>query len=79
MTLLPGPGVLTVTGAGLSAQEPVPPPSAVESPLPGGIATLVRFLFSLPSWIQITGLIIGLAVAIVVLVMVWRRRAVIRE
>src|SRR6266540_1787137 len=74
MTLLPGPGVLMVTGAGLLAQEPAPPPSAVESPLPGGVATVVRFLFNLPAWLQITGFILGVLAALALLWVVWRRR-----
>jgi len=79
MTLLHGPGILTVTGAGLLAQEPVPPPSAVESPLPGGVATVVRFLFGLPSWFQIALLVLGLTAAVVVLLFLWRRRAGMRQ
>src|SRR6266540_1029804 len=79
MTLLHGPGILTVTGAGLLAQEPVPPPSAVEFPLPGGVATVVRFLFGLPSWFQIALLVLGLTAAVVVLLFLWRRRAGMRQ
>ncbi|HEU5261543.1 MAG TPA: hypothetical protein VFU41_09000 [Gemmatimonadales bacterium] len=79
MTLFPGPGVLTVTGAGFFAQEPVPPPSAVESPLPGGVATVVRVLFSLPAWLQITGFILGVLAALALLWFLWRRRAGIRQ
>ncbi len=79
MTLLPGPGILTVTGAGVLAQEPGPPPSAIESPLPGGIATVVRFLFNLPSWLQIAAFVGGLAVAVALLAFLWRRRAAIRQ
>ncbi len=29
----------------------------VESPLPGGVAAFVRFLFNVPQWIQIIGAI----------------------
>jgi nitrate/TMAO reductase-like tetraheme cytochrome c subunit len=78
MTLLPGPGILTVTGAGPLAQEPLPRPSAVESPLPGGVATVVRFVFNLPSWVQIAAAAIGLAVVVALLALLWRRRAPIR-
>jgi hypothetical protein len=52
-----------------------PKPTKVASPLPGGIATVVRFLFSVPQWIQIVGFILGLIVAGLVLVYLWRRRA----
>lgn len=67
-----------VTGAGLLLQEPVPP-SAVESPLPGGIATVVRFLFGLPSWFQIALLVLALAAAVVLVLFLWRRRAGISQ
>src|SRR6266540_5793430 len=49
------------------------------SPLPGGVAAVVRFLFSLPSWVQIAGLVLGLGGAAAVLVFLWRRRAAIRQ
>ncbi|HEV2670621.1 MAG TPA: hypothetical protein VGU74_05980, partial [Gemmatimonadales bacterium] len=74
MTLLPGPGILVVTGVGVLVQQPAPGVTAVESPLPGGIAAVVRFLFNLPSWLQIAGAALGAVVAIVLVVMVWRRR-----
>lgn len=51
-----------------------PKPTEVASPLPGGIATVVRFLFGVPQWIQIVGFILGLIVAALVLVYLWRRR-----
>ncbi len=60
-----------VTGAGLLGQEP---PPAVESPLPGGIAAVVRFLFNLPAWLQITGFVLGLLAALALLWFLWRRR-----
>lgn len=74
MTPLPGPGILAVTGAGLFLQEPAPVPAAVESPLPGGVAALVRFLFNLPAWLQITGFILGVLAALALLWFLWRRR-----
>jgi hypothetical protein len=47
----------------------------VESPLPGGPAAVARFLFStVPQWIQIAGVFLGAAVALALLVVVWRRR-----
>lgn len=46
-------------------------------PLPGGVAAVLRFLFSLPQWFQIAGFIVGVIVAAVVLVFAWRRRAAI--
>lgn len=47
----------------------------VESPLPGGFAGFFRFLFStVPQWVQIAGAFVGAIVALVVLVVAWRRR-----
>jgi hypothetical protein len=43
-------------------------------PLPGGIAAVLRFFFNLPQWIQITGFVVGVAVAAFVAVALWRRR-----
>jgi hypothetical protein len=43
-------------------------------PLPGGVAAVLRFFFNLPQWIQIAGFFIGLAVAVWLLVVLWRRR-----
>jgi len=59
MTIVPGPGTLPVFGAGLSLQRPT-----VESPLPGGVATVVRLLLNLPPWIQIAGVVLGLAAVV---------------
>ncbi|HET9385793.1 MAG TPA: hypothetical protein VFO67_11650, partial [Gemmatimonadales bacterium] len=73
MTLLPGSGILAVTGAGLFFQE-----TAVgRPPLPGGVAAVLRFLFNLPQWFQIVGFIVGILVAIAAVVYTWRRRAAI--
>jgi hypothetical protein len=44
------------------------------APLPGGVATFVRFVFQIPSWIQITGAALAGIAGIVVLLMLWRRR-----
>ncbi|MEZ4588974.1 MAG: hypothetical protein R2909_21590 [Gemmatimonadales bacterium] len=47
----------------------------VQSPLPGGIAGVVRFLFDVvPWWIQMAGVFVGAIVGLIVLVLVWRRR-----
>ena len=46
----------------------------VRSPLPGGVAAVVRFLFNLPQWFQIWGFVAGVLVAIVVVVLLWRVR-----
>jgi hypothetical protein len=42
--------------------------------LPGGVATVLRFFFNLPQWIQIGGFFVGLAVAAYVVVSLWRHR-----
>jgi hypothetical protein len=47
----------------------------VESPLPGGPAAVVRFLFRLPQWFQIAGFVAGTVLAIIVAIALWRRRA----
>jgi nitrate/TMAO reductase-like tetraheme cytochrome c subunit len=54
-----------------------PHPTKVASPLPGGIATVVRFLFNLPQWFQVVGFIVGLIAAAVLVLVLWRRRAAI--
>jgi hypothetical protein len=72
--ILTGPGVRAAFGAA-ALQEPV-----VESPLPGGIADVVRFLLTtVPQWVQIAGVFLGLAVAAVAAWFAWRRRARIRH
>ncbi|MBL8983023.1 MAG: hypothetical protein JNL26_12615, partial [Gemmatimonadetes bacterium] len=46
-----------------------------KAPLPGGAAAISRFLFSeVPQWIQISGVIVGAIVAVVVATVTWRRR-----
>ena len=47
------------------------------SPLPGGLAAVTRFLFNLPSWFQISGALVGGAVAVWVCWLLWKRRAAI--
>jgi nitrate/TMAO reductase-like tetraheme cytochrome c subunit len=56
----------------LLAQEPRP--TAVESPLPGGVAQVVRFFFNVPQWIQIAGFVLGVLVAAWIVLVLWRRR-----
>ena len=46
----------------------------VESPLPGGVATVVRFFFQVPQWIQIGGALLGAAVVALAVWWVWRIR-----
>lgn len=70
MDLWPGPGDLPVHGAGVLPAGAAGPP-----PLPGGVATVLRFFFNLPQWFQIGGAVVGALVAIAVLAVLWRRRA----
>jgi hypothetical protein len=51
----------------------------VKSPLPGGVAQVVRFLFTtVPPWIQIGGLVLAVAVgALIVYTLVTRRRPIV--
>jgi nitrate/TMAO reductase-like tetraheme cytochrome c subunit len=52
-----------------------PRPTKIASPLPGGIAAVVRFFFGVPQWIQIAGFILGVIVAVLVVLYLWRRRS----
>lgn len=46
----------------------------VRSPLPGGVAGVVRTLLNQPRWLQIGGLVVGVLLAIAIIVVLWRRR-----
>lgn len=51
----------------------------VESPLPGGVAAVTRFLLNnVPPWVQIGGLVVAAVVALLILRYLVRRRAAIR-
>jgi hypothetical protein len=45
--------------------------------LPGGLTPIMRFIFNLPSWVQITAVSIAALLGIAVLWLLWRRRAAI--
>jgi hypothetical protein len=45
-----------------------------ESPLPGGVADVVRYLFTLPQWFQIVGFIAGMIVAAWIAWRLWQHR-----
>ena len=91
LALLAGPGALAAPGAGSLAHlqdsaraaadtAPAYDPftgQVVESPLPGGVAEVVRFLFGFPSWLQIAGAVLGALVGLAVLVWAWRKRQAI--
>lgn len=59
----------------LAVLQEIPGSGEVESPLPGGLATIVRFFFNFPQILQIAGLVVGGIVLLAVLTMAWRRRA----
>lgn len=51
----------------------------VQSPLPGGVARIVRFLLNtVPQWVQIGGVVVGAIVAALVLWFLFTRRVAIR-
>jgi hypothetical protein len=43
-------------------------------PVPDPVAEVLQYFFQIPQWIQIGGAILGVVVAIVVLVVLWKRR-----
>lgn len=50
----------------------------VESPLPGGVAAVVRFLLDVvPWWVQLAGVVAGVVVAIALVILAVRRRSAI--
>jgi hypothetical protein len=57
----------------LSLQE-IPAPETLESPLPGGLASVVRFFLDFPQPLQIAGVVVGALVAIALVVVLWMRR-----
>ncbi len=64
-----------MTAVAATAQEI--PETLPESPLPGGVAAVVRFFFHVPQWIQIGGAVLAAALALVLAVLLWRRRRAI--
>ena len=59
----------------LTPFQEIPEPESLESPLPGGLARVVRFFLDFPQPLQIAGVVGGAIVAAVVAFIVWRRRA----
>jgi hypothetical protein len=57
--------------------QEIPVPEAIESPLPGGLASVVRFFLNFPQPLQIAGVVVGAMLALVVSVVLWRRRAAV--
>ena len=57
------------------AHDPALDSVRVESPLPGGVADVVRFLLTtVPSWVQIAGVVIGIVVAIAIVWFLFKHR-----
>lgn len=63
-------GLDTLAGAATALRD-----TLSQAPLPGGVAAFVRFVFQVPSWIQIAGAVVGAIVAIGIVAVLWRRRA----
>lgn len=59
----------SLAGAAGALRDTITPP-----PLPGGVATVFRFFFQVPQWIQIGGALLAAAVAIWILRRIWLHR-----
>jgi class III cytochrome C family protein len=59
--------------------SPLDSVSLEQPPLPGGVAAIFRWFFHVPQWIQIGGAILAVLVITALLIVVWRRRARMRE
>src|SRR5688572_5843126 len=46
----------------------------VRSPLPDPLVPVVQWIFQRPSWVMITGIVVGVIVALAVVLLLWRRR-----
>jgi len=57
------------------ALQETPEPASLESPLPGGLARVVRFFLDFPQPLQIAGVVVGVAIVAVGAHVVWRNRA----
>jgi hypothetical protein len=64
---------MTLVRMMIPVQE-VPDPATLESPLPGGLASVVRFFLNFPQPLQIAGVVVGVVIAAVLAFVVWRRR-----
>jgi hypothetical protein len=51
----------------------------VKSPLPDPLVPIVQWIFQRPAWVMVAGLVVGAIVALATLVLLWRRRARIRN
>ena len=71
---VPGPGDTLSSHDTLAAAVGAVRDTLSSAPLPGGVATILRFLFQVPQWIQIGGAVVVLALGTLLLVWVWKRR-----
>jgi hypothetical protein len=62
----------------LALTQEVPAPEALESPLPGGIAEVVRFFLDFPQRLQMAGPPLAALVLLLAGYLLWRRRGAIR-
>jgi hypothetical protein len=63
------------SGLGLAPlPQEVPEPGSLESPLPGGVAAVVRFFLDFPQPLQIAGLIVGALLFLAGAILLWRYR-----
>ena len=53
--------------------------AVVQSPLPGGVSTLLRWMFNLPARIQIAAVVVLALAALAALAVIWMRRQAIRR
>lgn len=68
---------VTVASDSLGAAAGAVRDTLTQAPLPGGLASVFRFLFQVPQWIQIGGALLGAAATLAFVWMLWRRRRVI--
>jgi len=59
----------------LTPIQEVPDPESLQSPLPGGMARIVRFFLDFPQALQIAGVVVAVIVAAALALLLWRRRA----
>ena len=57
-------------------KEGVPP---APPPIPGVVATILRSVFNAPLWMWLVAILVGVAVAVVVVRLLWTRRRAIRD
>ena len=64
-------------GPALQIADTVRDTAVVKTPLPGGVGVFVRWLFNLPTVVQVSAALVGAAIAVWVLWFLWDRRAAI--